>query len=343
MVLSILKEPDDRKRSIDSLSLTLAESGWAGAAFRKLGAQVEDVNSSHAVDRARILSGELPERLLAALEDFRRYGNDRGVLVVHGLPVGDLPPTPMVANSVATACAPSVAALLLLLSRLGDPISYPEEKNGALVHDICPVPGEENQQQNTGSVHFELHTENAFHPGLPDFLGLSCLRPDPDRQARLITSSVLEALPEISPVDLGVLREPRFRTRLAPSFCRGAVERVYLDPAPLLTGPQKQPTLRVDYDDTMPLDAGARRAMDALHEALQLVRHEHDLAAGSVAILDNRVVVHGRTAFDPRYDGTDRWLQRLFAVTSIREVLPMLQANTNYLCAPVLSLGTTAR
>jgi len=35
-------------------------------------------------------------------------------------------------------------------------------------------------------------------------------------------------------------------------------------------------------------------------------------------IVDNRVTVHGRTAFRPRYDGADRWLQRTFAVADLR-------------------------
>jgi L-asparagine oxygenase len=34
--------------------------------------------------------------------------------------------------------------------------------------------------------------------------------------------------------------------------------------------------------------------------------------------VDNRVTVHGRTAFQPRYDGRDRWLQRTFALADLR-------------------------
>jgi L-asparagine oxygenase len=31
-----------------------------------------------------------------------------------------------------------------------------------------------------------------------------------------------------------------------------------------------------------------------------------------MAFMDNRVLVHGRGAFTPRYDGRDRWLHRIF-------------------------------
>ena len=34
-------------------------------------------------------------------------------------------------------------------------------------------------------------------------------------------------------------------------------------------------------------------------------------AAGDILLFDNRRVMHARTPFEPRYDGTDRWLQRV--------------------------------
>jgi L-asparagine oxygenase len=36
------------------------------------------------------------------------------------------------------------------------------------------------------------------------------------------------------------------------------------------------------------------------------------LEPGDMVFVDNRLVVHGRIAFWPRYDGTDRWLHRIF-------------------------------
>ncbi len=42
------------------------------------------------------------------------------------------------------------------------------------------------------------------------------------------------------------------------------------------------------------------------------------LTPGDLVIIDNRVTVHGRTAFQPRYDGADRWLQRTYVTTDLR-------------------------
>lgn len=309
-----ISEGADKSRIKKALDVLRAETEW-----------LRCVNLAHLINK------ELPDALIFLLNNFRRYGNSSGVIIIDGIPLdADLPATPMHANSVADTSCTSAAALLLILTRLGDPIAYIEEKQGALVHDICPVPGEEEQQQNTGSVYFKLHTENAFHPNLPDFLGLICLRQDPDRRAKLITSSILEALPLLQENVIAVLREPRFRTRLAPSFLRGAVDRPYMQPTPLLSGTIDYPTMKVDYDDTIPLDSSAERAMNSLHEALQQVRREHHLQEGALALLDNRVTVHGRTAFVPRYDGTDRWLQRMFVVSTIRGALPNVVQGSNF-------------
>ncbi|MEV4760412.1 TauD/TfdA family dioxygenase [Micromonospora sp. NPDC049559] len=316
--------------------LRTEEVDQVGHVVTRLRGRVSTVDAPEAVDESRLLNGLLPEGLLRALEDFRRFGNDQGTLTVRGLPVpSDLPDTPCVPNSVARECTPSAALLLLLMSRLGDPIAYREEKHGALIQDICPVPGEEDQQQNTGSVYFELHTENAFHANRPDFLGLLCLRPDHDRQAASITSSITEALLHLAPEHVEVLRRPRFRTRLAPSFCRGQESRPYVEAAPVLAGTPELPLLSVDFDDTLPLDADAREALDALHLALRKVQRESVLYAGDLVIIDNSTTVHGRSLFVPRYDGRDRWLQRLFVVNTLRTVLPALEQDGTYRCRPL--------
>ncbi|KAB1933868.1 hypothetical protein F8271_23815 [Micromonospora sp. ALFpr18c] len=313
--------------------LSAAEAEEVALVVDQFRRRVSEVDRPETVTVAHLLHGRLPEGLLRAVENFRRYGSSHGVLTIRNLPLpADLPPTPRSANSVAVDCTPSAALLLLLMSRMGDPISYVEEKHGSLIHDICPIPGEEDQQQNTGAVYFKLHTENAFHASRPDFLGLLCLRPDHERRASSITSSITEAVRLLSPADEAVLREPRFRTRLAPSFCRGQVHRPYLEPAAVLTGSASFPLLTVDFDDTAPGDPQSAAALDALHEALQAVRREAILVQGDLAIIDNSTTVHGRGEFTPRYDGADRWLQRLFVVRSLRSSLDLLDRADGYRC-----------
>ncbi|MEG3635401.1 TauD/TfdA family dioxygenase [Micromonospora palythoicola] len=323
----------DRSDSASEYTLSPHEIHQVALVVERLRSRVSEVDRPETVTAAQLLHGHLPEGLLRALEHFRRYGNPDGALTIRNLPLpDDLPPTPRAVNSVAVECTPSAALLLLLMSRMGDAISYAEEKHGALIHDICPIPGEEDQQQNTGAVYFKLHTENAFHVNRPDFLGLLCLRPDHDMRAASITSSISRAVRLLDPVDDAVLRQPRFRTRLAPSFCRGQASRPYLDPAPVLAGSPAHPLLTVDFDDTAPCDPQAEAALNALHTALHAVRREAVLLTGDLVIIDNSTTVHGRSEFTPRYDGADRWLQRMFVVRSLRNALDLLEPAGGYRC-----------
>lgn len=50
----------------------------------------------------------------------------------------------------------------------------------------------------------------------------------------------------------------------------------------------------------------------------QPLRGDTVLEAGDLLVIDNAVAVHGRTPFTPRFDGTDRWLQRTFVVSDLR-------------------------
>ncbi|WP_433528504.1 TauD/TfdA family dioxygenase [Micromonospora sp. CA-263727] len=316
----------------DFRRLSAAAAAQCRTAIEHLRATSPLVDNGAFIDAAKTLSSLLPASMCTVLDEFQSIGNNEGRLVIEGLPVcADLPLTPQIPNSVARETTPAVGALALVMSHLGDPIAYPEEKLGALVHDVCPVPGEENEQQNTGSVLFELHTENAFHPVRPDFLGLLCLRTDHDGRAASVTSSILQALPRLGEHHLTVLREPRFQTRLAPSFCRNRPDRPYHAAVPVLTGTTERPLLCVDFDDTRGCDRAAERALDALHAALRDVRVETLLRPGSLVILDNSVTVHGRNAFTPRYDGRDRWLQRMFAIRSARRTADMFQPGSAFL------------
>jgi L-asparagine oxygenase len=76
--------------------------------------------------------------------------------------------------------------------------------------------------------------------------------------------------------------------------------------------------MRVDLAATTPLTPRAAAALEELRDVFDAVAITVRLDAGDLAIVDNRVSAHGRTAFRPRYDGVDRWLQRTFVATDLR-------------------------
>ncbi|WP_406498903.1 TauD/TfdA family dioxygenase [Streptomyces sp. NBC_00846] len=257
---------------------------------------------------ARDVSCDLPATLRAALRNFSADSGQAGVLQIHGLPVGSLPPTPTRRESVERWATVPASALVLCAMVLGEVVGFKGEMCGALVHNVVPVPGEERSQSNAGSVNLEMHTENAFHPHRPDFVALSCLRQDLDGEAGLRIASLRRAIGLLSIEQREILAEPRFRTDPPPSFNGSGVAVAH----GAISGAPEDPDAQVDFHATTPLDAGAKRAMTALREALEAVVDTVYFAPGDLAIVDNRVALHGRTPFSPRYDGHDRWLHRVF-------------------------------
>ncbi|MFF7385291.1 TauD/TfdA family dioxygenase [Streptomyces griseoluteus] len=272
------------------------------------------LDDPHWLAAARDASCALPAELRTALRNFSADSGQAGALQIHGLPVGPLPPTPTRKESVERQATVPASALVLCAMALGEMVGFEGEKHGALVQNVVPVPGEEQSQSNAGSVDLEMHTENAFHPHRPDFVALFCLRQDVHGEAGLRIASVRRAIGLLSAEQREILAEPRFRTDPPPSFNGSGTAAAH----GVLSGASEDPDAQVDFHATTALDAGAGRAMAALREALETVVDTVYFAPGDLAIVDNRVALHGRTPFSPRYDGQDRWLHRVFVHTDAR-------------------------
>ncbi|MGW2892252.1 TauD/TfdA family dioxygenase [Streptomyces griseoruber] len=86
----------------------------------------------------------------------------------------------------------------------------------------------------------------------------------------------------------------------------------------MLGGSWDDPDLRVDFAATRATTREGAAALAELGALLDQVASTSELLPGDLVVIDNHVTVHGRTAFTPRYDGRDRWLQRTFALTALR-------------------------
>ncbi|KIF66774.1 L-asparagine oxygenase [Streptomyces sp. AcH 505] len=260
---------------------------------------------------------EFPVALRRTLADFRRNSGPHGALLLRGLPVEamELPPTPRVNGSVQRDRSLAAALLLMIACGLGDPGAFRPEKGGALVQDVVPVPGMEEFQGNAGSTVLTFHNENAFHDHRPDFVMLLCLRADPTGRAGLRTACVRQVLPLLPERIVETLWAPEFVTAPPPSFGQGADGAV---PSAVLSGDRRDPDVRVDLAATTPVTERAAEALEVLQDHFDRTATTHRLVPGELAVVDNRVTVHGRTEFTPRYDGTDRWLQRTFVLTDLR-------------------------
>ncbi|WP_406510556.1 TauD/TfdA family dioxygenase [Streptomyces sp. NBC_00212] len=281
---------------------------------------IDQVDSPEWVERARDAWEDLPLRLRREVRRFRRHSGPNGTLLIGGLPVDQaaLPPTPTVSGSVQRQATISAAVLTMVACGLGEPLAYLAEKSGALVQDVVPVPGQETFHGNAGSTPLSFHTENGFHPHPPDYVVFLCLRADHDRIAGMRVAGIRQALPLLTPASRQALFTPEFRTTPPPSFGPDAASGPDAKPRAVLSGAAEDPDIRMAQLVTTPLTPRAATALSEFGRACEATARTLRLTPGDLVVIDNRVTVHGRTAFHPRYDGSDRWLQRTYVTTDLR-------------------------
>lgn len=250
-----------------------------------------------------------------ALVDFADQPHRSGALLIKGMPFGDLPPTPPTPTAPTTKDHVSEFTLLTVARRLGQPVGYEPEHGGDLVQNLVPVAASADRQTSTSSkVDLMFHTEAAFHPHRPRFLLLLCLRGD--ARATTTLASIHELIPHLSQRTRDVLFQPRFRTAIDESYLHGR-QNMLGDPIPVLRGHPDTPSMVFDQDLMVGIDEEADQALQTLGKLVEEFHTGLALEQGDLIVVDNDVAVHGRTSFAPRFDGTDRWLQRCMAVTDL--------------------------
>jgi L-asparagine oxygenase len=91
-------------------------------------------------------------------------------------------------------------------------------------------------------------------------------------------------------------------------------------PRCVISGDAGRETMVFDGDLMHGLDEEAAWALDELRAAIRACQTGVVLEAGDLLVVDNTIAVHGRSPFKPRFDGTDRWLQRTFVLADVAEV-----------------------
>jgi L-asparagine oxygenase len=278
----------------------------------------------------------LPRDFLAALLEFANDPDAAGLLVVDNCPVdGEVPHTPGSSRrSPEKHTHVSEACLLGIAQIVGKPFGYHNEKDGELIQSVCPVRKEATQTSSESSeIPLGFHTDFDFDESRPDgpynvtnadYIVLYCLRSDPEREAFTLYADARDICASLTPVEVATLREPLFQFGASYSFTgRCGNNRIWSSPAAVLKGPPEYPEISID------MLCGIRGLTDAANDALAKVGdvcRREDVAqrvclqAGQMLLIDNRKGAHARTAFRARFDGSDRWLQRVYARRSLWEL-----------------------
>jgi L-asparagine oxygenase len=208
------------------------------------------------------------------------------------------------------------AHLAILGSRLGSVFAFREWDRGHLVQNRYPIAAHAAIQAASGSTGLVLHTEASFADLSPEHLAIIGVRVDPTGTARTTVASTPRALSMLAEEDRQALRQPSFAFE-TDSGCFLVDGRRTTEPRPLLR--EEGGVWRLEFSESLfGVDAPAADVLARLRSALTSTATSVVLVPGDVLLVDNWRAVHGRTPFRPRFDGTDRWIQRVL----VRSAMP---------------------
>jgi L-asparagine oxygenase len=259
--------------------------------------------------KAKECSKYIPKRIQTYLSQISQYG----YLIFQTFPDDFFENTPNQNTEQIGGKTQLAKIQSILLSFIGEMISYEAEGNGYLLQDIVPVKNMSNLQTSVGSnIELEIHTEQAFSNLRPDFLSLACLRGDENAFTYILpVSHIIQTNMD------SILQKLLWKTQVDLSFKLNGTEFVEGDirgPLAILNGSLEDPHLIFDQDLMTGITKEADKKIEDIIEIYKNNRISHCLQPGEILILDNRKVVHGRSPFSPKYDSKDRFLIRGFAV-----------------------------
>lgn len=263
------------------------------------------------VDLALEVTPHLPLRLRRHVVEYRRYAPHGDVVLLRGLLPDNVtfPPTATAPWMPPEGTAQGAALLLTSVTvMLGEPFNYSTLYDGRIVQNMVPVRKMEftqTSQSSTGML--DWHCEDSFREDRCDYAGLLSLRGDPSAASKYAQVKDVQLPPDL----VATLREPRFHVRPDPAHVLDG--EVSMRPLAIISGSEAAPEIAYDTHHLEPIDDSDVEAATALRElgvGLDKVAISHVMQSGDLLLFDNKRVVHARTPFAARFDGTDRWLMR---------------------------------
>jgi L-asparagine oxygenase len=267
--------------------------------------------------QAKEQSEKLPLRIKTILKNFATKGSESGFLLIQGITINPnkIPKTPEGNNYKVGEKTLLAKIQAILVSAMGEMISYEAECYGNLFQDIVPLKTMEKAQTSLGSnAELEIHTEQAFSKLKPDILSLACLRGDTNAYTHIFPVHTI--LNNLTTEEKALLREPLWYTGVDLSFKLNNND--FLDgdlrgPLPIISGPPTDPTLIFDQDLMKGTTKESTNVIKKIIDIYYQYKIRHNLKRGEILLIDNNRALHGRSAFKPKYDGEDRFLIRCFA------------------------------
>lgn len=222
----------------------------------------------------------------------------------------------------------SEAEAQLIYWLVGQMLGVPFEQNvqGTLLYDVRDTGQDVSYGARFSVTNAEstFHTDNSFGTSILDYVGLLCIRPAKQGGRSQVVSGVAvhDELRERHPEELAVLYQP-FHFDRRGGFREGEAPTVSY---PVITWDGREPVFRYlrywieagHQKAGTPLTSAQVRALDALDcvAGRPEMRVEFDLRPGQMFFINNRWILHNRTAFEDFAEPAQRrhlvrlWLRR---------------------------------
>jgi L-asparagine oxygenase len=315
LVQQVLHQVATTPREHHTLWVDRVETVDASSWVRGVAPTSGGVGGEEMLRSIRTAARRVPEHVLERVLAFQDEPHNSGALLLRGCPIGELPLTPETPTAACEKTLESEHTVLSVARLLGQPVGYLPEHGGELVQNILPTrEGADRQVSTSSKVTLQYHTEASFHPWRMRYLLLLCLRGDESAKTTLV--SARDLICHLDDETMQVLAEPWFVTGIDESYA-GARSTAHSEPHAVLYGTKQHARIRYDAELTKGTTPAAEEALKRLAEAVRSCEGGVVLESGDLLIVDNTVAIHGRSPFTPRFDGTDRWLQRSFVMSDL--------------------------
>jgi L-asparagine oxygenase len=287
---------------------------------------------NHLDEFKQIIHDVLSLELIEKLEYFKTQGK---AVVVRGCPIDQfILPTPY-SGYLSPKFTPISCLTQLTIYSLLDihPIVYQGENDGHLFRHVVPARLATTQKSSHGSqFEFGYHVDNPNLPltaekindasACPEYLSLYGLRCDLNVYTRLLILNDVILL--CSNNLLNSLQKPIFKVKRPDSF--GSID--FTENLPIIQKNNQEYYSRFDTENVFPMNKEAENALNEFKNHLKNTqKYMLHLLPGDFLIFKNQQTMHSRDAFQPRMDGTDRWLMRLFGINDVNRII---FKDTNY-------------
>ncbi|MBH1926224.1 TauD/TfdA family dioxygenase [Serratia ureilytica] len=256
--------------------------------------------------------------------------------------LSNLPDTPTdfcpVPDVEGTAIA-RVTAIACLAAINSTTVSYGSENRGELFVNLVVFPPGRGKFTDKSADKMSGHTDGVAFPirgrrdpmynriaPSPDFVCLSALR-NP-KQVPTTVMPLNHLLEQLSPEHIEELQKPQFIIGSQLTFRDGIAqilgEELVVDDAQLLFPINENWWIRFSHSATQPAEIDqqpAQEAMDALKHACINSVIELPLGPGDIALVNNRIALHGRSEPGSEYGGQTRWLLRTYGL-DVSDIAP---------------------